>query len=462
MAVSTASAIFYAVLAFSWVEYLWSAYLGSRQRKIYRTRKEVPAELKGITDAETFEKSRLYALDKSSFGAVESAFSQCLSTLIMWCLGFKVVWDLAGQATEDETYRSMLFVFYFNVFNLVIGLPFSIYKTFVLEEKHGFNKQTVPFYVKDQIKKFVVMQIIILPLVAAIIKIIHWGGEYFFVYLWFFVLVFTIFMMVVYPEFIAPLFDKYTPLPDGDLRTKIEELASSIHFPLYKLFVVEGSKRSSHSNAYFYGFFKFKRIVLFDTLLEESERQKLKTDEEKEADAKKVEEMSDEEKKKLEEEKKKGCSTPEILAVLAHELGHWSLSHVLKNILISEVHIFLMFALFGYLYQLQVLYTAFGFPDERPVLIGLMIILQFVTAPYNAVLDFMMICLTRRFEFQADAFAVEMDKAEELKTALAKLNNDNLSFPIFDWLYSAWNHSHPPLLERLAAIDEGAEKKKEK
>jgi STE24 endopeptidase len=111
-------------------------------------------------------------------------------------------------------------------------------------------------------KKFAVGQVIMLPLVAAIIKIIHWGGDFFFVYLWCFIFVFTIFMMIVYPTFIAPLFDRYTPLPDGDLRKKIEDLASSIDFPLYKLFVVEGSKRSSHSNAYFYGFFKFKRIVL--------------------------------------------------------------------------------------------------------------------------------------------------------------------------------------------------------
>merc|ERR1712179_616253 len=117
-------------------------------------------------------------------------------------------------------------------------------------------------------------------------KIIQWGGTYFFVYLWGFVTVFSLFMLIVYPEFIAPLFDKYTPLPEGELRTEIEQLAASIEFPLYKLFVVEGSKRSSHSNAYFYGFFKFKRIVLFDALLEESERMKLKTDEEREKEAK--------------------------------------------------------------------------------------------------------------------------------------------------------------------------------
>ena len=181
----------------------------------------------------------------------------------------------------DEIYRSMMFIFLMNIFNTIIGLPFSIYSTFVLEEKHGFNQQTAWFYTKDQIKKFIISQIITMPMIAAVIKIVYWGGEFFFIYLWAFVVGFTLFMMIIYPEFIAPLFDKYTPLPDGDLRTQIEKLAASIQFPLYKLFVVEGSKRSSHSNAYFYGFFKFKRIVLFDTLLEAEEREKLKTEEDK-------------------------------------------------------------------------------------------------------------------------------------------------------------------------------------
>ena len=141
-----------------------------------------------------------------------------------------------------------------------------------------------------------------------------------------------------------------------------------------------------------------------------------------------------------EKKKKLGCSRSEILAVLGHELGHWKLNHVFKNLVISEVHIFFMFALFGYLYHLQLLYTAFGFPDEQPVLIGLMIILQFITAPYNALLNYAMTALSRYFEFQADEFGRSLGRAEKLCAALVKLNNDNLSYPIYDWLYSAWHH----------------------
>ena len=148
----------------------------------------------------------------------------------------------------------------------------------------------------------------------------------------------------------------------------------------------------------------------------------------------------EEDEKEKEKKKKMGCSRDEILAVLGHELGHWKLNHVFKNLVISEVHIFFMFALFGYLYHLQPLYTAFGFPNEQPVLIGLMIILQFITAPYNAVLNFAMTALSRRFEFQADEFGKSLGRAEKLCAALIKLNNDNLSYPIYDWLYSAWHH----------------------
>ena len=263
----------------------------------------------------------------------------------------------------------------------------------MVEERHGFNKQTPGFYAKDQVKKFVVGQVIQSPILAGIIKIVFWGGDYFFIYLWVFAVLMTLFLMTIYPDLIAPLFDKYTPMPEGELRSQIEALAASVEFPLYKLYVVMGSNRSSHSNAYFYGFFKFKRIVLFDTLLEEAERLKLKTDEDK------AEEKEDE---KDEPKKATGCNNSEIVAVLGHELGHWKMNHVLKNIVIGQVQIFLMFALFAYLSKSKPLYLAFGFEDSQPVLIGLMIVLQYITAPYSAVIGFLMSVLSRHFEFQVN------------------------------------------------------------
>lgn len=176
--------------------------------------------------------------------------------------------------------------------------------------------QTTAFFIKDEIKKFIVSQIIALPLLCGMIWIVKNGGDYFFWYLWILSVVVSLFMMILYPEVIAPLFDKYSPLPDGELKQKIEELAASLKFPLYKLFIVEGSKRSSHSNAYLYGFHKHKRIVLFDTLI----KGYCKKDD---SDA----------------NKDCGCETNEILAVLAHELGHWKHNHTLKGFLLSQVNI---------------------------------------------------------------------------------------------------------------------------
>lgn len=443
--------IFYGVLVFMWVEFLWEGYIGSRQRKIYKTNTEVPEELAEILDKETFTKARLYALDKADFGAVQGWFSQLLSTAIIWVLGYQKFWSLSALALsqlgfvpgENEILMSLMFTLLMSIFSTVTGLPFTIYSTFVLEERHGFNKQTPMFFAKDQVKKFIVSQTVQAPILAGVIKIVLWGGDYFFVYLWVFAVVMTLFLMTIYPDLIAPLFDKYTPMPEGELKDGIEELAASISFPLYKLFVVEGSKRSSHSNAYFYGFFKFKRIVLFDTLLEEEERKKLVTEE------KEKEEVVDE---KEDAKKSTGCNNEEILAVLGHELGHWKLNHVLKNIVIGQVQIFLMFALFAYLSKSDPLYQAFGFSDSKPVLIGLMIVLQYITAPYSALIGFLMSVLSRHFEFQADEFAANLGRSVPLKSALVKLNNDNLGFPIYDWLYSAWNHSHPPLLERIDAL----------
>nr|KAG5708929.1 hypothetical protein BaRGS_009338 [Batillaria attramentaria] len=330
----------------------------AKTRSVYLKHTKVPSALEGVLDQETFEKARLYQIDKSNFGFWSGLYSQIEST-------------------------------------------------------------TPAFYVKDQIKKFIVMMFIMLPITATLIFIIKAGGEYFFIYAWLFTFVVSLVLITIYADYIAPLFDKFTPLPEGELRTQIENLAASIDFPLKKLFVVEGSKRSSHSNAYFYGFFKNKRIVLFDTLLEDytpvnkdedkkedaADNQQETADAEEDSSGEPNDKTADEKEKKKEEKKKTGCNNAEVLAVLGHELGHWYLSHTLKNLIISQL------------------------------------------------LSFCMTVLSRRFEFQADTFAKSMHFAEKLKSALIKLNRDNLGFPLTDWLYSAWHYSHPPLLERLKALE---------
>ncbi|XP_022094831.1 CAAX prenyl protease 1 homolog [Acanthaster planci] len=474
--------IFQFVFIFFWVMYMWESYLSYRQRQVYRNTAEVPDPLRDILDQGTFEKSRLYQLDKSSFGFWQGVFSQLESSAILLLGGIPYLWGRAGQAIayfgygpENEIIHSLMFLLLVSAYSTVVGLPWTIYSTFVLEEKHGFNKQTAGFFIKDQIKMFLVTQALMAPIAAGLLYIIQMGGQYFFIYAWLFAFVVSLIMITIYADYIAPLFDTFTPLPEGELRTKIEELARSIAFPLYKLYVVEGSKRSSHSNAYFYGFFKNKRIVLFDTLLEDytpvgkkeekpKEQSEPTTPPDESPEPDKGEETGpkedpastepakeDEEKN---EKKKTGCNDEEVLAVLAHELGHWKLSHNLKNLVISQVNLFLCLFLFALLIERKELFEAFGFYGTQPTLIGLVIIFQFVFSPYNEVLSFCMTVLCRRFEFQADAFAKSLRRATELRTALIKLHKDNLGFPLADWLYSTWHYSHPPLLERLAALGE--------
>lgn len=443
----TKDGIFQFVIFFTWITFIWDLYLSFRQYRIYQNVQRVPHELAGVLDQETFSKARAYNVDKTKFGFWSNSWNQILSTCVLVLNGIPALWNLSGGLVRklgytgsDEILQTLMFVLVGSVISTIIDLPWSLYSTFVVEETHGFNKQTIGFYAKDKLKKFVVGQAIMAPILSIMLYIIRVGGDYFFIYVWVFAFVVTLFLMTVYPDYIAPLFDKFTPLPEGKLRKSIEDLAASIDFPLKKLYVVEGSKRSSHSNAYFFGFYKNKRIVLFDTLLENYIPADKKDEPvaEKPADGK--------------AERKTGCNDEEVLAVLAQELGHWKLNHVLKNLLITEVNLLLCLSVFGMLYQNQTIFSAFGFPNQRPLFIGLLIIFQYIFSPYNECLSFLMTCLSRRFEFQADAFAKHLNKASDLRGALIKLNADNLSFPVYDTLYSNWYHSHPPLLERIRAL----------
>jgi len=488
--------IFAGTLGFMWVMYMWETYLSYRQHKVYVETKEIPVELTDSLDIETFEKSRLYQVDKSKFGFWSSLYGQIESSLILVYGGIPFLWAFSETAIislgfdrTHEIKQSITFVIFTTLFSTVTSLPWSLYSTFVLEEKHGFNKQTVGFFFKDMVKKLVVSMVIALPVTSALIGIIKWGGEYFFIYAWVFSLLVSLFFIMVYHDYIAPIFDRFISLPEGNLRTAIENLAKRIDFPLSKINVVEGSKRSSHSNAYFFGFYKSKVIVLFDTLLTKSpfaEEAEAKEAEAKEAekivkvDAETGEDVKEGGEIKATEESvdqdaspnepaaqevsdtgseeaspkkdSKGCTDEEILAILGHELGHWKCNHIMINLFISQINLLFSFFVFGLLVHNHVLYESFGFVDEQPTLIGLVIVFQFIFSPYNELVGFLMTLLSRRFEFQADEFGKNLGYATQLQSALAKLHKENLGFPVCDKLYSAYHYSHPPLLERLRAL----------
>jgi len=405
------------------------------------------------------------------------------STLILVYGGIPFLWAFSESAIVNlgfdrshEIKHSITFVIFTTLFSTVTSLPWSLYSTFVLEEKHGFNKQTIGFFCKDMVKKLVVSMVIALPVTSALIGIIKWGGENFFIYAWVFSLLVSLFFIMIYHDYIAPIFDRFISLPEGNLRTAIENLAKRIDFPLSKINVVEGSKRSSHSNAYFFGFYKSKVIVLFDTLLTKSpfadevkEEETTVTVAKGEDEAEKEDADAKEDNESLETEQKtsqaqeaddaaapkkdgKGCTDEEILAILGHELGHWKCNHIMTNLFISQVNLLFSFFVFGLLVNNKILYESFGFVDAQPTLIGLVIVFQFIFSPYNELVGFLMTLLSRRFEFQADEFGKNLGYADQLQSALAKLHKENLGFPVCDKLYSAYHYSHPPLLERLRAL----------
>ncbi|XP_012250806.2 CAAX prenyl protease 1 homolog [Athalia rosae] len=428
----------YELLTLIWLLWFWEFYLDRRQTNLMTELLHIPQDIKDLITPEVYSKARLYALDRSNFSRIRTVFSTIVTTGVILFFAFHYFWNWAveisvacGISADNEILISSVCMLLMNVVSLVVDTPFSVYNTFWLEEKHGFNKQTVPFFIKDQIKKFIITQIILAPLICGVVWIVQIGGDYFFLYLWIFTGIVVLFMLILYPEIIAPLFDKYSPLPEGELRTKIEELASSLGFPLYKLYIVEGSKRSSHSNAYLYGFYKHKRIVLYDTLVKEYYK----------PDANDV-------------DKQKGCENDEVVAVLAHELGHWKFNHSFKFLVISQADILLKFVLSAKLLHYQPMYTAFGFSDSQPILIGLIIVTTYILIPLNTLMGFLTNITSRAFEFQADNFAKILGHSIPLKSALVKLHKDNLGFPIYDKLYSGWHHSHPPLLERLDALND--------
>nr|CCA18761.1 CAAX prenyl protease 1 putative [Albugo laibachii Nc14]CCA25203.1 CAAX prenyl protease 1 putative [Albugo laibachii Nc14] len=382
------------------------------------------------TTLDKFDKSRAYGLAKCEFTLVSELYHLCEGILFMmggylvalWTLSGYLL-SLAGWNPENEIIRAVIMLFLSMLRDTVAELPFELYSTFVIEQRHGFNKQTIGIFLVDKLKQLLLMVAIGYPLTAILIFVVRWGGEYFYLYTWLFLFVFSLIMLTIIPIWIMPLFNKFTPLEEGSLRSDIEALAASLKFPLTKLFVCDGSKRSSHSNAYLYGLYKNKRIVLFDTLLEQA-------------------------------------SNEEIVAILGHELGHWKLWHTGQSLIFQQVYTFACLYLFGLCMNDADLFANFGFATKsKPVMIGFLLFTQTLWAPVNHVLSFMLTLNTRKNEFQADAFATDLGHAKALQTGLTKISTENLSNMNPDKWYSAYHYDHPPLLERLSAIKQRESKR---
>ncbi|CAJ0593532.1 unnamed protein product [Cylicocyclus nassatus] len=436
ISVMEASSLFALLLGTNWILFLWNYYLQYRQYDVHRRNDKRPKHVDALITEEEYAKARDYKLDKHHFSFAHDLFSQVWTTFILVSGWLPWLW----YACASYPLHSVVFIAVNGLIDALIDLPWDMYDTFVIEDRHGFNKQTLGFYFTDKAKKWVLSLAIMAPVLLVIEWIVEHGGPYFFVYVWLFVSVVLFLLLTIYPAFIAPLFDKYIPLPDGELKVAIEKLAASVDFPLTKLYVVYGSKRSAHSNAYMYGFWNNKRIVLYDTLLSGEEKEKVIKECAEAAD-----EMND-------KDKARGMSNDEVVAVLGHELGHWALWHTMINLIIAELNILLMLTVFAYFYRWKLLFQAFGF-HTTPTLVGLMLVFQYVMGLYNQITEVLMSIHSRRCEFGADEYAVKLGYGDKLISSLTKLGKDNLSLPIDDPLYSMCNHSHPPIPERIEAIN---------
>lgn len=428
------------VVLFILLVFFIEIYLDYRQLYNFNNSTKVDSHLEKHIDNDTFIKTLKYNASKYSFGIFETILT-VIQGIVLLLLGFMpYVWDKATiiannyniiNNTNSDFYQefivTMIFFGFIILFEMLWSLPFQLWKTFVIEEKYGFNKQTVRLFFEDKVKYLLLLGIIGSPITGGIIYIVRWGGPFFYYYVWGFCFVVMMIMMFVFPEYIAPWFNKYEPLTDGDLYMEIEKLASrkDVQFPLTKLFVMDGSKRSAHSNAFFYGFFKNKRIVLFDTLI-------------------------------------KQVDTEELLAILGHEIGHWKLYHTIQGLIISQVYLFLQFMYFSYVQNSSELFTAFGFKAKSimPVFIGLVLFSQVFMYPVDKVLSFLMNLNSRYNEFMADNYAVKLGMGEKLKSGLIKISIENLGNLVPDKLYAYYHFSHPSIVERLRAIDDAVAKSK--
>lgn len=418
------------IIGFSVTNFVFESYLKLRQiRCVTANGDKVPKELEGKIDAKTASKSGQYSVSKLKFSIASDLYGLIQNIHIfklnllpkLWAASGSLLTSLLSKgllpaAMSGTITHSLLFTAGFAIFTSLISLPVSYYQNFVLEEKYGFNKLTIKLWISDLIKGLAVGFVLGGPILAGFLKIIDYFGDQFMYYLSIFMFAVQIFLIVVYPKFIQPLFNTLTPLEEGKLKTEIEKLASKNKFPLDKLYVIDGSKRSSHSNAYFMGLpWGSKQIVLFDTLVE-------------------------------------SCTIPQVVAVLGHEIGHWALSHTTKLLAINEVHLFSIFTMFAAFINNSSLFESFGFTSEHPVLVGFMLFGD-ILEPMDAVVKFGMSLLSRTYEYQADEFSTKQGYGDDLKDSLILLNKENLSSVVVDKYYSAYTYDHPHITERIQAID---------
>ncbi len=377
-------------------------------------RPELPEEFRDVYDAEKYRRSQEYTRARTRFGFVPSSLDLVLVLVFWFAGGFRWLDDLVRGFGYGPILTGILFMALLVAAKVVIGLPFSWYSTFVIEERFGFNKTTLRTFVLDLVKGLFLAVLLGVPLLAGILWFFGATGGYAWLWCWLFTTVFALVVQFVAPTWIMPLFNKFTSLEEGELRDAVMGYADKVSFPLRGLFVIDGSRRSTKTNAFFTGFGRNKRVALFDTLIDKH-------------------------------------STDELVAVIAHEVGHYKRKHILKNLVVGILHMGVMFFLLSVFLEHQGLFEAFSV--ERPSVYAGLIFFGLLFSPIDLVLSFLMQVWSRKHEFEADAFARETtESGENLVTALKTLSSENLSNLTPHPFYVLLHYSHPPLLQRVEAL----------
>ena len=400
--------IFYCIIGILLSEYILATTLNFLNAK--RFRDSIPEELSDVYSSEEYRKSQEYKWTNYRFGILTSTFSILLILSVLIFGGFGWIDNLVSKLTDNSALQSLLFFGIIMIGSDLLNTPFSYYQTFVIEEKFGFNKTTIKTFITDKLKGWVMIIVFGGGIVAMVLWFFEWMGTSFWLYTWGLITIFTVFMNLFYSKLIVPLFNKQEPLEEGSLKTKIESYAKNVGFELKNIFVINGSKRSTKANAYFSGFGKEKRVTLYDTLIND-----------------------------LEED--------EIVAVLAHEVGHYKKNHILFNlgtsILLTGAMLFIL-SLFinNPSVSLAIGVTA---PSFHAALIGF----GMLYSPISEITGLLMNYFSRKFEYQADDFAKHTFSAAPLVTSLKKLSKNSLSNLTPHPAYVFMHYSHPPLKDRI-------------
>lgn len=375
---------------------------------------ELPAELQDIYDAEKYKKAQDYDKEKTRFSFITSSLSLVVMLLMLFLNGFALLDEFVRQYTTNPILMALMFFGILGFAADILSTPLSLYSTFVIEEKYGFNKTTLKTFFFDKLKGWLLGALIGGILLSLVVWIYVTTGEWFWVLAWAVIGVFTIFMTMFYSNVIVPLFNKQEPLEEGDLRSAIESFAQKVGFKLKNIFVMDGSKRSTKANAYFTGLGAKKRIVLFDTLINDHSKE-------------------------------------ELVGVLAHEIGHYKKKHTLTGMILSLLQTGLLLFILSLFIGNPVLSQALG-ANDGSFHLGILAF-GLLYSPLSLILGLFMNMLSRKNEFEADRYAGENYEPKSLQLALKKLSVNHLSnlrpHPAYVFFY----YSHPPLLQRLAALD---------